>query len=290
MFDKQEVIVAGFKPITRSPKRLIANIQSIKKSEGKTRLAFTARKPIGYVSVEIGGEEGVADGFIPSGEESFDGIQIARIRMENPQYPNRADFPGGKDGDKEYDEAVNAAVQTVAEPALDAFYTAYYASLSNMATTVVDTGTDLYQLARLANFGRLEKIPQLAYAQVKRAFAKLLDDAYSYPGSCVFISHMKDKGEMVENDNGRGKKWQPTGVYETDGCAVLNDKVQAVIQLWRSELTEPSAATGRMVEFNAQIVDSRHSADAMGSILKDDGITFANIGMLVAGGQRSDWE
>ncbi len=279
-----ETSAAGFAAIRRSPKRLIANIQSIKKSEGKTRLTFTARKPIGYISVEIGGEEGVADGFIPEGQESFDGIQIAKIRMAAPVYPNPEDFGADKDGLKKYDEAVSAAVQAVAEPAMASFYTAYYTSLSNMATTVVDTGTDLYQLARLANFGRLEKIPQLAYAQVKRDIAKLLDDAYSQPGSCLWIHHMKDKGEVID------KKWQGTGVYEMDGCNVVNDKVQAVIQLWRTELTEPSMSTGRMVEFNAQIVDSRHNADAMGTVLKDDQISLADIGMVIMKSVRSDWE
>ncbi len=280
----QAVTAAGFTAIQRSPKRLIACIQSIKKSEGKTRLAFTARKPIGYVSVEIGGEEGVADGFIPTGQESFDGIQIAKIRMDTPAYPNPLDFGTDTAGIKKYDEAVSAAVQAAAEPAMNAFYNAYYASLDNMATTVVDTATDLYSLMRLANFGRLEKIPQLAYGQIKRDFAKLLDDAYTRPGSCLFTAHMKDHGEVID------KKWQATGVYETDSCSVLTEKVQAVIQLWRTELTEPSQTTGRMVEFSGQVVDSRHSADAMGTIFKDDQISLADIGMCIMQSKRSDWE
>ena len=287
--NRSEISAAGFSAITRSPRRLIASIQSIKKSEGKTRLAFTAKKPIGYISVEIGGEEGVADSFIPKGQDSFDGIQIAKIRMDTPVYPNPADFGTTKDEIKKYDEAVNAAVQACAQPAMDAFYTAYYASLSNMATTVVDTATDLYALARLADFGRLEKIPQLAYTQIKRAFAKLLDDAFSSSGSVLFLNHMKDKGTMIEDANGR-KQWQATGAYEMDGCSVVSEKVQAVIQLWREDLTVPSEVTGRLVQFNAQIVDSRHSADAMGAVLKDDDITMAGIGMAIfPGSKESDW-
>lgn len=285
-----EVVDAGFEPIRRCPRRLIASIQSIKKSEGKTRLSFTAPKPIGYISVEIGGEEGVADGFIPTGQDTFDGIRIARVRMAEPEYvdPTKFDF-SRKESVKLYDEAVALSVQNAAQPAMYAFEKAYYASLANMRTTVVDTGTDLYALARLADFGRLEKIPQLAYTQVKRQFAKYLDDAFASPGSCIWIHHMKDKGEMVEN-NGK-KQWQPTGQYEMSGCEVVNEKVQVVIQVWREDLVEENKDTARRVKFSAQIVDSRHNADAMGEIFTDDNISFADIGTrIIAGSRKADWQ
>jgi hypothetical protein len=284
----KELMDAGFEPIKRSPKRLIANIQSIKKSVGKTRLTLTAKKPIGYISVEIGGEEGVVDGFIKSGQESSDEILITRVRMEDPIYPDRSTFPNTKEGERKYEDEVGVAVQTVAGPAMDQFYAAYYASLKYMATTVIDTGTDLYSLARLANFGRLEKIPQLAYVQVKRQFAKLLDDAYSGSGSVLWIHHMKDRGEMVADEKGR-QKWQATGLYDMDGCNVVTDKVQAVIELWREDLKEPNPETGRSVRFHGMIVDSRHDADAMGATFTDD-FDFADIGMRIfAGTSRQDW-
>ena len=284
--NKAEISAAGFTAATRSPRRIIANIQGIKKSVGKTRLAMTAKKPVGYISVEIGGEEGVIDSFIPAGVQEFDGIQIARIRMEDPVYPDPGLYVGR---DKEYDKAISDAVQTVAMPAMDSFYKAYYASLANMATTVVDTGTDVYQLARMADFGRLEKIPALAYTQVKRSFAKLFDDTFSAQGSCLWIHHMKDKGETFVNDKGKDQ-WRATGVYEMDGCMVVNDKVQAVIELWRDDLKEIDEETARMVKFHAMIVDSRHNADAMGQIFTND-FTFADIGMAIfPGSKRSDWE
>lgn len=287
--NKAEIIKAGFCSVRRSPRRLVANIQSIKKSAGKTRLALTARKPLGYISVEIGGEEGVVDSFIPDGADSFDGIQIAKIRMESPSYPNPEDFKSGKDGEREYNKAVADAVQAVASPAMDQFYAAYYASIANMETTVIDTGTDLYQLARLADFGRLEQVPQLAYVQVKRAIAKLMDDGFSSHGSVIWIHHMKDKGETIENDKGK-REWRASGVYEMDGCAVVNDKVQAVIELWREDLTEPSETTGRLVRFCGQIMDSRHSPDSMGLRLYDEELTFANIGKAIfAGSSDKDW-
>ncbi len=286
--NKAEISAAGFSAVRRSPKRIVANIQSIRKSVGKTRLALTGPKPLGYISVEIGGEEGVIDSFIEDGQESNEGIQIARVRMATPTYPDAGAYPNTKEGKKEYDAAVAEAVQLVAAPAMDQFYAAYYASLANMRTTVVDTGTDVYLLARLANFGRIERVPQLAYGQINKEFAKMLDDAYASPGNCIWLHHMKDRGIMVEEKG--SQKWQASGVYEMDGCKIITDKVQAVIELWRDDLKEASESTGRMVKFNCQVVDSRHSPDAMGTVLCDDQITLADLGMLIVGGsKKGDW-
>src|SRR3990167_2124209 len=289
--NRKAIQAAGFAAITRSQRRLICNLQSVRKSAGKTRFAFTAPKPIGYISVEIGGEEGAADEFIPSGAESCDDIHIVRIRMKSPVYPDPADFGTDKDGLKKFDEAVSAAVQAAAEPAYNKFYNAYAASVANMRSTVIDTGTDLYQLARLANFGRLEKIPQLAYAQVKREFAKMVDDAFSQPGhNLIWIHHMKDRGAMVTDDRGR-EKWQATGVYEMDGCNTVLDKVQANIEFWREDLSEDDPETGLKVRFWAEVVDSRHNPRCMRKQFSTLEIGFPEIAVaIVEGSKIADWQ
>lgn len=280
---------AGFSAVTRCPRRLIANIQGMTKA-GKTRLALTAKKPMGFISIEIGGDEGVVDQFIPDGMDANEDIQIIRIKMDNPAYPSRADYPGGKEGDKGYDEAVSMAVQEVAAVALDKFYEAYYASLENMATTVVDTGSDLWELVRLSNFGRLEKIPQLAYGQMNKSMDKLIEDAFSYTGSVIFLHHMKEKWENVM-ENGKLKS-TPSGVFELAGYSGMKKKVQATIEMWREDLTQETADndTGRLVTFHCQIMESRHNPDAMGTAFKND-FTFADIGVTIIGNSKKvDWQ
>lgn len=276
----------GFAPARRSPRRLIMDIRSVHKSVGKTRLALTAPKPVGYIAVEIGGEEGVIDQFLPDGAMESEEIFTANIRMAEPVYPNREDFSQGKDGDKEYNAAVAEAVQAVANPSIDDFYTAYETSLANAATTVVDTGTDFYQLARLAEFGRLERVPQLAYAQVKREVAKLFDDAYASGKNVIWIHHMKERWEQIDG------KGVPTGVFELDGCNVVNDKVQAVLELWREDLGEEEIdeETARNVTFKGVISHSRHSPDAMGRTFTNDGINFIDIATAITGTKASEWE
>lgn len=282
--DLSEVKAAGFTSVRRSPKRLIANIQGLQKS-GKTRLALTARKPIGYIAVEIGGDEGVVDQFIPEGADSFDGIQVVKIRMEDPVYPNRDDFKN----DKDYNDAVSEAVQTAAGPAIDVFYAAYYASLNSMATTVVDTGSDLWEILRLANFGRLEKIPQLAYGQLNKSMDKLIDDAFSAKGNLILLHHMAEKWENFTDEKTGKERGRPSGVFDMSGYKGVKKKVQATIELWREDLAEPDETTGMLVRFNAQIVDSRHNAMSMGTRLQNE-FTLADIGMAVMTSKRSDWE
>src|ERR1043165_138965 len=94
---KAEMEAAGFAAVRRSPCRLIASVQGPVKC-GKTRLALTAKKPCGYISIEIGGDEGVVDQFIPEGQDEYEGIQRVQIRMQDPAYPAREDFSAGKDG------------------------------------------------------------------------------------------------------------------------------------------------------------------------------------------------
>src|SRR3990167_11015756 len=84
--NKAEISAAGFTAIRRSPRRLIASIQGMPKS-GKTRLALTAKKPIGYIAVEIGGDEGVVDQFIPTGSDSSEDIQRVLIRVPALEVP-----------------------------------------------------------------------------------------------------------------------------------------------------------------------------------------------------------
>lgn len=286
--NSNEVTMAGFSAVKRSPRRLIASIQGPVKA-GKTRLALTAKKPIGLISIEIGGDEGVVDQFIPKGSDSFDGIQIAQIRMENPDYPDRNSYGTSKDGERDYNDAVSSAVSAVAASAMDRFYAAYYASLANFPTTVIDTGSDLWELHRLANFGRLEKIPTLAYTQLNKAMDKVIDDAFSYPGNVIFLHHLKEKWETFTNDKGKDQQ-RPSGIFEMAGYGGIKKKVQAVIELWKEDLPPDTTdeETGRLITFHASIIESRHSADATGMRFRND-FDFGDVCSQITKTPKKDW-
>jgi hypothetical protein len=101
---------------------------------------------------------------------------------------------------------------------------------------------------------------------------------------------MKERWETYEDDRGK-KQGRPSGVFEMSGYKGAIDKVQTVIELWRDDLEDPNPNTGRMIKFNAQIMKSRHNADAIGNKFEDDNITVADIGTaIVSGSKRKDWE
>lgn len=274
-------------PARRSPRRLIANIQGMPKV-GKTSLALTAPKPVGYIALEVGGEEGVIDKYIPDGKDSSDDLMIAPIRMDSPQVYGREQFADTKDGEKDYQESVSAAVQAVAIPALEKFYDAYYYSLENMATTVVDTGSDLWEIVRLANFGRLEKIPQLAYTQLNKIMDKLLDDAYGSAGSVLWLHHMKERWETYEDERGK-KQARASGTFDLAGYGGIKKKVQATIELWREDLEAADDETGLFSRFHAQIIESRHKVTVMGRKYTTLDISFPSIAKDILGGTEKDY-
>lgn len=281
--NKSEITTAGFAPATRCPRRLIASIQGPVKA-GKTRLALTAKKPLGYISLEIGGDEGVVDQFIKAGVNSTDEIQVAKIHMPNIPHPDSAGM-----SEDAYQKAITQGIQDAAAETMDKFYAAYYTSLENFATTVVDTGSDLWEIHRLANFGRLEKIPQLAYGQLNKVMDKIIEDAFSYKGNVIFIHHMKEKWETFVNEKGK-EQGRPSGTFDMAGYKDMKKKVQAVIELWRDDLSEPDEVTQQLVKFHAEIIDSRHFAGAMGKHFEYD-FTFADIGMaIIPGTTKKDWE
>lgn len=254
----------------RAVKRLIASIQGPVKS-GKTTLALTGPPPIGYISLEIGGSEGPGDKYVDDPN-----VRMAEIRMADPAYPENAN-----------EKQVQEAIQQAAFEAQNLFYEAYYESINNFRTTIVDTGSDLWELIRMANFGRLEKIQQLSYTVLNRQFDKLLDDAFSSNSNVIFIHHLKEKWEQYE-ENGK-MKGRPSGVFEMVGYSGIKKKVQVVLETWREDLVEPDPVTDLSVKFGAQVMDSRLNAAAMGTRFEYDEIAFADIAAKVAGGSPKDW-
>ena len=286
--NKKLVSEAGFAPVKRAPKRLVMSIQGPVKS-GKTRLALTAPKPIGYIAIDIGGDEGPVDEFIPKDQEFSEDIQQVPIRMDPINYPDRTQYGYDKDGTRQFEDATSAAVQAAAEPAMSRFYVAYYASLANFRTTVIDTGTDFYELMRKASFGRLERVPQLAYTQLYGEYHKLIDDAFDTPGHNLIITHhLKEKREMVMNEKTGKKESQLSGIFDMAGFKEVKERVLVVFETWREDLAEPCDVTGLNVKFNGQIVDSRCSAASMGKTFAYN-YDFADVAMVLLGGKRSDW-
>lgn len=271
---------AGFAAAQRSPARLHASITGLQKV-GKTRLALTAPKPLGYIGIELSGEEGVIDRFIPEGVDENPDIQVAHVYV--PEFTH-GDI---KSDDKTWmDENMQ-----MASDALDQFYAAFEYSLQNLRTTVIDAGTDVWELIRTAHAGRLEKVPQLAYGAMNNEFEALLNKAAASQHSVIWLHRMKEIWTDYVDENGK-RQGRKTGTFEPAGYKNVPSRVQAVIELWKEELEgdDINPNTGRKVRFCATVTDSRHNPDVMGVEFYDDQINFADLAALITNTDRSQWD
>lgn len=272
---KAAMAKAGFKPATRSPRRLIAMVNGLYKV-GKSRFGLSGPKPVGYIEIEIGGAEGVVDQFIPEGKEQADDIFTAKIELAEPK-------PTGDTNDEYI-----AAVQKTAEDALDHFWEAYRSALENCKTVVIDTGTDLWEIVRLAHFGKLEKIPTLQYKHVNDEMNRILDAGQESKCNLVWIHRLKDQGIVSVGANGK-EQWRPGGEYVFQGYKEVPFRCHTVIELWKEEVEEPENPSD-LIKFCGQITDSRHNPKAMGQSFTGD-FDFADIAMTVfPQSEEADWK
>ena len=123
-------------------RRLILSIEALE-GVGKTRFTLTAPGPIAFLNFDYG-LEGVVE------RSSYEkAIYVASIKL---------DFQGGKD---QIDHAPPRRE-------LQKFETNYQTALKQARTIVIDTGTELWELMRLAAFGKLTQVMPHHYAPVNQ--------------------------------------------------------------------------------------------------------------------------
>ncbi len=144
-----------------TPQRLIVDIAGPEKS-GKSHLALTGIEPIIYFSIDKG-TEGVVEKFQQSGKQ----VLVYEIR-----------YPIGKD------KADYTPIWAAFRQALDAALTV------GEGTIVFDTWSEIYELARLAHFGRLVSVPPTQYPQCYPDLRMILDDIYSTRMSAALLTKM----------------------------------------------------------------------------------------------------
>lgn len=92
-------------------------------------------------------------------------------------------------------------------------------------TIVVDTATEMYELIRLAYFGKLTQVMPHHYGPVNAEMKEMIRMAYDTNMSVIFLHKMR---KAYQDD-----KW--TGGYEPAGWADMPFQVQANIEIWRDD-------------------------------------------------------
>lgn len=240
--------LSGFKLNTdEDVYRLIANVQGLPKT-GKNHLAFTAPGDIAVQSFDIG-LEGVVQKFNKA------------KKIYTAEYELSAQ-PG---------DASEDAVQREAEKLWDRFVADYYDALETkgLRTVIWDQGTEVWELLRLANWGKLSMNSQ-HYSKINPVFRRLVRAAYDGGKNLILIHKLKEEWR-----EGAGGKQTKTGKYEMAGMKEVPYLVQVNLQTWREDgLGVPDC-------FHGTVLDCRQNPEVNGMDIAGEMLSFGQLGQFI---------
>lgn len=185
--------------VTEIPKRLIASVSGLEKT-GKTHLALSAPEPVYYLNFDLG-LEGVLEKFLRDGRD----IWVYQIK-------NAHDMTG---------DAALASWDKLKDTIRQTYE-------SNQGTLVVDTGTEFWELLRMARLGKLTQVKPQHYGLVNGEMREVIRWAYAADQmSTIFVHKLKD--EWVAGADGSSRK---SGKKEVAGFGEMAYMVQANLETY----------------------------------------------------------
>lgn len=185
-------------------KRLIVAVDGLEKC-GKNHFAFTAPGPIAVQSFDIG-----IDGVVQKFQKEKD-IYVSERRLE---------LPGVLIKEAEAQVVSNAAQKAWKEITGD-----YKDALATkeIRSLIWDTGTEMWEILRLARFGKLTQVMPHHYGPVNAEYRDLLRLAYDGEKHLIILHKMK---EAYKND-------KPSGEYKRAGMSDTGFLVQVSGRVWK---------------------------------------------------------
>jgi len=232
-----QLIAAGFQnSLSKAPQRAITKIGGLDKS-GKSHLSLTANGPIVYHSIDIG-TEGVVEKFQESGKQ----VLVKEITYKKGE------------------------PQSVYQDMWETFKQDFALGLTmGEGMVVIDTWSEIYELARLAKFGKLEQVQPHHYGSVYAELRGLIRDVYDTQMSAALLTKMApdyDTKELVEK-----------GFKDTDFMVQMNIRTTMVI-----------GADGKPV-YNLWVKNSRLNAKNLTNLtlssVEEDGTDRFDFSQLV---------
>jgi hypothetical protein len=232
---------ANANTISSLPKRLLVNIESLDKG-GKTHLALTAPGPIALFDMDRG-LEGVVQKFMIEKEILFTSYRHLPCVTEADHKALWGKF------ERDYDTALAG---------------------KGIRSIIFDTATELWEKARLAEFGRLSNVQHL-YPALNAKFRKLIDRAFDAEKNLILVH----KRKKAYKQNAKGEdSW--TGGWERAGFTEIGYVVQ--VNLYSYEEGKDDA--GNAV-FACQVINSRLQPSLNGEIISGELCTFPYIASLL---------
>ena len=213
---------------------------------GKTHFALTAPAPIAVISTDVG-----LDGVVQKYQSDKE-IWVAEFQVD-------------------MNELKGLGVETAAKEArktLAGIKKAYRDVLGEAKTIIWDTATEVWEIMRMAEFGKLDQVKPHHYGPVNSAYRSMLRMSYDNDYTNLVLLH-KVKDEYV-NDKTTGHK-KRSGFSDTGFLVQVNGNC------WKDR----DPGIGVPDRFHMTITDCRHNPEAEGMDLSGEDCSFPVLASLV---------
>jgi hypothetical protein len=249
---------AGFQRITTATMRyrMIVSTRG-QDGIGKTHWGLTAPEPIAFINFDEG-DEGVVEKFVTRGKE------IHQVDFK---------FDKSRGGQEEYKRLYAR------------FTDAYRRAITGRAirTVLIDKGTDAWELAQLAEFGRVEQILPLRRMELNREFSSLIHEAFDTDVNVIWTHRMRKQyvASKKQLESGKPAMGEWNGQWEPAEYSQMRFDVQVCLEHYRD------AANGNA--YGIRVQKCRQNGDLLGMELP--GFDFPALAQVVfPDSGPGDWE
>ena len=244
------------------PKRRLIVAVDGREKEGKTNFSLTAPGPLAFQNFDVG-LEGVIEKF--TGQKQI-------------WLPEAYGITVHKEDD---DKKIMAKVLPVWERFVQEYRMVLDgARKGTLRSAVIDTGSEAWEMLRLARFGKLTQIMPHHYTGLNTEYRNLIREAYDTPINLIVLHRLK--AEWQDNPlTGKGGK---TGRWERAGYADTGFLVQVNIRMFKRVVEGES-------QFVLQVVNCRQNPKIDGLELVNEMASFPWLAAHVyPDTDLSDWE
>lgn len=256
-----ELAEAGFSESDDSEYFRMIVATSAPEKTGKTHWALhTTPSPVALIDFDIG-TEGVINKRDPKRRILHRQFNLKAQSAIEGRVPRREEW------EKEWSDCETAVRACVAN--------------SLIRTLVIDTGTEMWELARLAEFGKVDQVKPHHYGPLNREYRMLVQSAYSRKDLNVVITHKVKK--QYKNDNWNGE-------YERAGFGDVAFLVQVNVDHYVEVIEEGEDGAPDQTEFGIRVLNCRQNPEVNGLELEGPLCSFAVLGRKVfPNSKREDW-